>query len=374
MQFIDLHAQQARIRARIDARIAAVLDHGDYIMGPELRELERALAAFSGVGHALGCANGTDALQLAMMALGPGARDAVFCPGFTFAATAEAVALCGAVPVFVDVREDSFNIDPDSLERAIEAARAQGLVPRGIIPVDLFGLPADYDRLEAIAAREALWILADSAQGYGASYKGRRCGSIGTIATTSFFPAKPLGCYGDGGAVFTDDDDLAAAMASLRVHGKGTDKYDNLRIGLNSRLDTLQAAILLEKLAIYEEEIDRRQVVARRYADALASAVAIPRVPEGCVSVWAQYTLTARDNAQRERIRTALQAAGIPSAIYYPRPLHLQTAYADFPRDPRGLETAERLAERVLSLPMHPYLDAADQEEIVSAVLQGARE
>lgn len=371
MQFIDLRAQQARIRSQIDARIAAVLDHGNYIMGPEVRELERELAAFSDVGHALGCANGTDALQLAMMALNVRAGDAVFCPTFTFAATAEVIPLFGATPVFIDVDETTFNMDPGSLERAIEAARRDGLTPRGIIPVDLFGLPADYDRLEAIAAREGLWILADSAQGYGAIYKGRRTGSIGTIATTSFFPAKPLGCYGDGGAIFTDDAELAKLIDSLRVHGKGSDKYDNVRIGLNSRLDTLQAAILLEKLAVYKDEIARRQVVAQRYAEALGDAIAVPQVPEGCTSVWAQYTLKARDTAQRDRIMASLRDDGIPSVVYYPRPLHTQTAYAGFLRDPQGLGTAERLAGQVLSLPMHPYLTSDDQDKVVSAVLRG---
>lgn len=368
MQFIDLAAQQARIKDRLDARIQAVLGHGAYIMGPEVKEFERGLAAFSGVKHALGCANGTDALQLALMALKAGPGDAIFCPTFTFAATAEVVPLFGAVPVFVDVTEDSFNIDPASLERAIVAARDAGLTPRGIIPVDLFGLPADYDAIEAIAAREGLWIVADSAQGYGATYRGRRTGSIGTIATTSFFPAKPLGCYGDGGAVFTNDDDLAALMDSLRVHGKGGDKYDNVRIGLNSRLDTLQAAILLEKLAIYDDEIAARQRVAERYQAGLSNIIATPRVPEDCVSVWAQYTLKASDSAERDRLMAALKAEGIPSVVYYPRPLHTQTAYADFPRDPAGLPVSERLAGEVFSLPMHPYLAEADQDRVIDTI------
>ena len=368
MQFIDLAAQQARIKDRLDARIQKVLAHGGYIMGPEVKEFEAALARFSGVKHALGCANGTDALQLALMALGAKPGDAVFCPTFTFAAPAEIVPMFGATPVFVDVLEDSFNIDPASLERAIAEARRLGLRPAGVIPVDLFGLPADYDAIEAIAAREGLWIVADSAQGYGALYRGRRTGSIGTIATTSFFPAKPLGCYGDGGAVFTDDDDLARLLDSLRVHGKGGDKYDNVRIGLNSRLDTLQAAILLEKLAIYEDEIAMRQVVARRYANALSNLIATPSVPEGCTSVWAQYTLKAQDGAQRDRIMAALKAEGIPSMVYYPRPLHTQTAYAAYPRDPAGLPVAEDLAGRVFSLPMHPYLGEADQDRVIATL------
>ncbi|MCL4067782.1 DegT/DnrJ/EryC1/StrS aminotransferase family protein [Pseudomonas sp. GX19020] len=372
MQFIDLAAQQARIKDRIDSRIQAVLAHGGYIMGPEVKELESQLAAFSGVRHALGCANGTDALQLALMALGASAGDAVFCPTFTFAATAEIVPLFGAKPVFVDVLETSFNMDPASLERAIAEAKRQGLRPAGIIPVDLFGLPADYDAIEAIAEREGIWIVADSAQGYGGLYKGRRTGSIGTIATTSFFPAKPLGCYGDGGAVFTNDDELAKLLDSLRVHGKGSDKYDNVRIGLNSRLDTLQAAILLEKLAIYKDEIESRQRVAQRYNNALANHFAVPVVPEGTVSVWAQYTLLAKDTAERDAALAALKAAGIPGMVYYPRPLHTQTAYQDFPKDPKGLPVAESLAGRVFSLPMHPYLTEADQDRVINALREAS--
>lgn len=368
MQFIDLDAQQARIKEKLDARIQTVLAHGAYIMGPEVKELEQRLAEFSGVKHALGCANGTDALQLALMALKVGSGDAVFCPSFTFAATAEVVPLFGATPVFVDVQESSFNIDPDSLERAIGAAKDTGLRPVGVIPVDLFGLPADYDAIEKIAVREGLWIVADSAQGYGGTYRGRRTGSIGTIATTSFFPAKPLGCYGDGGAVFTNDDDLARLIDSLRVHGKGNNKYDNARIGLNSRLDTLQAAILLEKLSIYDDEIAARQRVAQRYQSGLSDVIATPQVPDDCVSVWAQYTLRLQDSATRDRIMAALKSDGIPSVVYYPRPLHTQTAYASFPKDPNGLPAAENLANQVLSLPMHPYLNEADQDRIISVI------
>lgn len=368
MQFIDLAAQQARIKSRIDMRIQDVLSHGNYIMGPEVKHFEKGLAELSGVKHALGCANGTDALQLALMALGVGPGDAVFCPTFTFAATAEIAPLFGAQPVFVDVHEDTFNIDPASLERAINTAREAGLRPAGIIPVDLFGLPADYDAIEALADREGLWIVADSAQGYGATYKERRTGSIGTIATTSFFPAKPLGCYGDGGAVFTNDDELAALLDSLRVHGKGSDKYDNARIGLNSRLDTLQAAILLEKLAIYEDEIALRQTIAQRYTHGLSNLIATPVVPKGLTSVWAQYTIKARDTAERDRLMASLKEEGIPSVVYYPRPLHQQTAYAAYHRDPAGLPVAESLAGRVLSLPMHPYLSETDQNRIISTI------
>jgi dTDP-4-amino-4,6-dideoxygalactose transaminase len=373
MQFIDLAAQQARIKDRIDARIQTVLAHGGYIMGPEVKEFEAGLARFSGVKHALSCANGTDALQLALMALGVVAGDAVFCPTFTFAATAEIVPLFGATPVFVDVTETSFNMDPVSLERAIAEARRQGLRPAGVIPVDLFGLAADYDAIEAIATREGLWVVADSAQGYGALYKGRRTGSIGTIATTSFFPAKPLGCYGDGGAIFTNDDDLAKLIDSLRVHGKGSDKYDNVRIGLNSRLDTLQAGILLEKLAIYEDEIAMRQIVAQRYTNALSNLIATPVVPTDCASVWAQYTLRATDGAARDRAIAGLKAAGVPTMVYYPRPLHTQSAYVAYPRDPTGLPVAESLASRVFSLPMHPYLTEADQDLVIAALTESLK-
>jgi len=373
MQFIDLAAQQARIKPQIDARIQAVLTHGNYIMGAEVRELEAGLEAFCGVKHALGCANGTDALQLALMALNVGPGDAVFCPTFTFASTAEVVPPMGATPIMVDVHADSFNLDIESLKRAIVHARSLGLRPAGVIPVDLFGLPADYDAIEAIAAEEGMWIIADSAQGFGATYRGRTTGSIGTIATTSFFPAKPLGCYGDGGALFTDDDELAALIRSFRVHGKGSHKYDNERIGLNSRLDTLQAAILIEKLAIYADEIEARQLVARRYAEGIGDALITPRVTNECRSVWAQYTVRTKPGQNRDAIMGALKDVGVPTVVYYPRPLHRQTAYKGYPIDPAGLPVAEALANEVFSLPMHPYLDEATQAQIVNSVLAVTR-
>lgn len=368
MQFIDLGAQQARIKPQIDARIQAVLSHGNYIMGPEVRELEAGLAAFCGAKHALGCANGTDALQLALMALNVGPGDAVFCPTFTFASTAEVVPPFGALPVMVDVHADSYNLDINSLKRAIIHARAIGLRPAGVIAVDLFGLPADYDAIEAVAAETGMWVVADSAQGFGATYRGRTTGSIGTIATTSFFPAKPLGCYGDGGAIFTGDDELAKLIESFRVHGKGSHKYDNERIGLNSRLDTLQAAILLEKLAIYADEIAARQVVAKRYADGIGDVLITPQMPADCQSVWAQYTVRTRPGQSREAIMGALKDAGVPTVVYYPRPLHQQTAYKGYPTDPAGLAVAEALASEVFSLPMHPYLDAETQGQVIEAV------
>lgn len=369
MQFIDLAAQQARIKQKIDARIQAVLAHGNYIMGPEVRELEADLSAFCGAKHSLSCANGTDALQLALMALNVGPGDAVFCPTFTFASTAEVVPPMGATPVLVDVHDDSFNLDVASLKRAIIQAKSLGLRPAGVIPVDLFGLPADYDAIEAIAAEEGMWIIADSAQGFGATYRGRITGSIGTIATTSFFPAKPLGCYGDGGAIFTGDDELAALIQSYRVHGKGSHKYENERIGLNSRLDTLQAAILIEKLAIYPDEIEARQIVARRYAEGISNSLITPQVSNECRSVWAQYTVRTKPGQNREAIMGALKDAGVPTVVYYPRPLHQQTAYRGFPIDPAGLPVAEALAGEVFSLPMHPYLD----EETQGCVIEGIR-
>ena len=370
VQFIDLAAQQARLRPNVEAAIGRVLDHGVYIMGPEVKAFEQALAAFCGAKHALGCANGTDALQLALMALGAGPGDAVFCPSFTFAATAEVVPLVGATPVFADVDRRSFNMDPESLKRAILRAREEGLTPRGVIAVDLFGLAADYGRLEAVAKENRLWLVSDSAQGFGARRGNKMTGSFGDVATTSFFPAKPLGCYGDGGAIFTPDDELAAKLDSLRIHGKGSDKYDNVRIGLNSRLDTIQAAILLEKLAIYPEELAARERVARRYAEALAGhpRVAPPHVPEGCSSVWAQYTLILAPDVDRAALQTAMKAQGVPTMVYYPQPLHQQTAYRDFPGDPQGLKVSEDLAARVLSLPMHPYLSPDDQDKVVSAL------
>lgn len=366
--FIDLAAQQARIRGRLDAAIASVLDEGAYIMGPDVKRFEEDLAAFCRARHVVSCANGTDALSLALMALGVGAGDAVFVPSFTFAATAEVVPLLGATPVFVDSSPRTFNMDPESLGRCIAEARRLGLEPRAVIPVDLFGLPADLPTIEKIAAAERLDIICDSAQGFGGMIGNRMTGTFGRLTTTSFFPAKPLGCYGDGGAVFTDDAELAALLDSLRVHGKGSDKYDNIRIGLNSRLDTLQAAILSVKLSIYDDEIERRERIAARYTRLLADRIETPFVPEGYRSVWAQYTVKTASTEQRQRLQRTLSAQGIPTAVYYPLPLHRQTVYGDYPADPDGLASAEALAGRVLSLPMHPYLDEATQDRIVEAL------
>ncbi|WP_282128808.1 DegT/DnrJ/EryC1/StrS family aminotransferase [Roseobacter litoralis] len=368
MQFIDLASQQERIRKGIDARIAGVLDRGTYIMGPEVAELEQALAAFCGAKHCISCANGTDALQLALMALEVTSGDAVFVPSFTFAATAEIVPFVGATPVFVDIDLDSYNMSPDSLVRAIDAARKMGLRPAAVVPVDLFGRPADYEAITQIARAEGMALIGDSAQGWGAQYKGRLTGTLADITTTSFFPAKPLGCYGDGGALFTDDPELAAIMDSFRVHGKGVEKYDNVRIGMNSRLDTLQAAILLEKLAIYADELDKRDEIARRYSAALSDHFIIPQMPDDLRSTWAQYTLRARSEAERSRIQMILKESDIPSAVYYPKPLHQQTAYVDFPCDPNGLGNSELAASCVFSIPMSPYLTLTDQEKVIATL------
>jgi dTDP-4-amino-4,6-dideoxygalactose transaminase len=365
--FIDLAAQRRRLGSAIDEAVLRVVNHGGYIMGPEVKAFEADLAAFCGAKHVVSCANGTDALAFVLMAKGVKAGDAVLCPTFTFAATAEVVAWLGATPVFVDVLEDTFNLDPKSLEEGIRTARRLDLRPVGVIPVDLFGQPADYDAVEAICAREGLWMLCDAAQSFGASYKGRPVGTIGLATSTSFFPAKPLGCYGDGGAVFTDNDDLAAVMRSIRMHGQGSDKYDNVRIGMNGRLDTMQAAILIEKLKVFPDEIVARDRVARRYNDLLADVVAVPDVPAGLTSVWAQYTLRL-GGLDRDAFVADLKAAGVPTAVYYPRPLHRQTAYREFPSAGNGLPVSERLSREVVSLPMHPYLTEATQDRVVAAV------
>jgi dTDP-4-amino-4,6-dideoxygalactose transaminase len=378
IDFIDLRAQQALIRPKIDAAIQRVLNHGTYIMGPEVRELEARLTQFCGVKHVISCANGTDALGLVLMAKGVGEGDAIFVPSFTFAATAEVVAWVGATPVFIDSLEDTFNMDPQSLKKAINKAKELGLTPKGIIPVDLFGQPADYATIQEIANEHDLWILADAAQSFGGSYKGTKVGNIGDAATTSFFPAKPLGCYGDGGAIFTNDDDLATILKSLRVHGQGNDgvygKYDTVRVGLNGRLDTIQAAILIEKLNIFEEEIKQRQVVAQRYTEGLKNVVRTPIVLKDTLSAWAQYTLVLPENVKREALMQSLQAKGIPTVIYYVKPLHLQLAYKHYPvAENTGLPVCERLSQRVLSLPMHPYLDEETQDYIIEALIEEIR-
>jgi dTDP-4-amino-4,6-dideoxygalactose transaminase len=364
--FIDLQAQRRRLGSRVNAAVNAVIDHGQYILGPEVKLFEQKLAAHCGAKHVIGCANGTDAIVLALMALGVVPNDAVFCPSFTFAATAEAVALVGATPVFVDVDAVSYNMSARSLEAAVAMVKKDGkLKPVGVIAVDLFGQPADYRVLDPIARDADLWVISDAAQSYGAKLDNRSVGTMAPLTTTSFFPAKPLGCYGDGGAIFTDDDKIAALLRSLLVHGQGTDKYDNIRIGMNGRLDTIQAAILLEKLGIFDDEIERRQAVADRYAAGLRDVVEVPRLMSGMTSVWAQYTI---QTDKRDALVAGLKTLGIPTAIYYPKHLQQQTAYRTYPVVTGGLPVSDMAATRVLSLPMHPYLDVPTQDRIIQDV------
>jgi dTDP-4-amino-4,6-dideoxygalactose transaminase len=365
--FIDVAAQRRRLGSRIDDAVTRVLDHCQFILGPEVRELEAALAAFCGARHAVTCASGTDALLMVLMAKGIGPGDAVICPSFTFCATAEVVALTGATPVFADVDAATFNISPASAARAIDAARQAFLTPRMIIPVDLFGLPADFAAINALAAAEQLFVLDDAAQGFGGAAGNRKVGVLADATATSFFPAKPLGCYGDGGAIFTDSDEMRDLLVSVRVHGMGTDRYDNVRLGLTARLDTIQAAVLIEKLKIFPEEIEARNRAARRYAQHLSDVVAAPAVPDNMTSVWAQYTIRVKPGT-RESFAAALKAQGVPTAVYYPKPLHRQEAYRHFPADPDGLPVTDMLAGEVISLPMHAYLDDATQDRIIAAV------
>jgi dTDP-4-amino-4,6-dideoxygalactose transaminase len=365
--FIDLQAQRKRLGAPLEAAIAAAVAGGQWILGPQVSQLERDLAAWAGVRHAIACANGTDALLLVLRAWDVGPGDAVFVPAFTFAASAEVVVLAGATPVFVDVLPDTFNMDPASLEAAIALVKRDGkLRPKVVMPVDLFGQPADYRALAPIAAREGLKLFCDTAQGFGGLLDGKRAGAIGDAAATSFFPAKPLGCYGDGGACFTNDDGLKDLLLSIRMHGQGSDRYEHVRIGLNSRLDTIQAAILIEKLKIFPDEIEARNRVARRYNAAFAGSnrIATPHVIEGATSTWAQYTLKVEGRA---KFQADLKEAGVPTAVYYPIPLSKQKAYGHFPSAPTPV--SEALSQTVVSLPMHPYLDEAVQDRIIQAVL-----
>lgn len=365
--FIDLQAQRRRLGANLTNAISAAVEGGQWILGPQVQELEKRLAEFAGVKHAIACANGTDALMIVLRAWNVGPGDAVFVPAFTFAASAEVVALVGATPVFVDVLEDTFNMDPASLEAAIAMVKRDGkLKPRVVMPVDLFGQAADYRKLEPVIKREKLLMLCDAAQGFGGLLDGKRCGGIGDAAATSFFPAKPLGCYGDGGATFTNDDELEQLLRSIQVHGQGTDKYENVRIGVNSRLDTIQAAILLEKLKVFPQEIELRDQAAKRYSDRLRSSnrIRVPHVIDGAQSTWAQYTIQVPDRA---KLQADLKAQGIPTAVYYPIPLSQQKGYAHYPSAP--IPVSEKLRHTVVSLPMHADLDEATQTRICDAVL-----
>jgi len=384
MDFIDLKAQQAGIRDRLEANMKKVLAHGQYILGPEVKELEGKLAAYAGRKFAVGCASGTDALLMALMAFGIGPGDAVFTTPFTFISTAEVISLLGATPIYVDIDPKTYNIDPEKLEKAVLALKTgnrslaplpriegvQKLRARAVIPVDMLGLMADYDAIGEVARRHGLAVVEDAAQAFGAVYKGRMACSFGDIACTSFFPAKPLGCYGDGGMIFTDDPALAAILESIRAHGKGSHKYDNVRIGINGRLDTLQAAVVLAKFEVFPEEMEQRQEAARRYTGAIRGipGVETPFVPEGYRSAWAQYSLMARDEAHRAFLQKGLQEQGIPTMIYYPRPLHLQTAFSFLGYREGDCPASEDCAVRTFSLPMHPYLTEEQQAFVVGAL------
>ena len=367
VNFIDLKAQQSVIRDRIDQAISRVLDHGQYIMGPEVKEFENDLRLYTGVKHALTCANGTDALTLVMMAWNVGPGDAVFIPSFTYVASAETPAQLGATPFFIDVEKDTFNLCPQSLKQAITDARKMGLNPCLVIAVDLFGQPANFKSIYEITKNENIKVLVDGAQSFGACIDHKKVGNYGDAATTSFFPAKPLGCYGDGGAVLTNNDELNHLVNSIRLHGKGTEKYDNVRIGVNSRLDTIQAAILIEKLKIFPEEIEKRNNIATIYSQGLkgVSGLITPKLLKNTSSVWAQYTLRLK---YRDRIKNALSKNKIPSVVYYPKSLTQQMGYKEFPIVSSGVNVSDELPATVLSLPMHPYLRRDVLDKIVDIV------
>ncbi len=370
MQFRDLKKQYQVLKPKMDAAIGRVLDDSHYISGGQVAELEAELADYVGVKHCIACGNGTDALTLALMTWGVGAGDAVFVPDFTFFASAETPAYLGATPVFTDVLEDTFNMDPDSLERTIQAVLKEGkLTPKVIVTVDLFGLPADYHRIRSIAGRYGLYILEDAAQGFGGMYHGKRAGSLGDISATSFFPAKPLGCYGDGGAVFTDSDEWAELLRSYQVHGKGTDKYDNVRIGVNSRLDTIQAAILQVKLEAFQQyELRDTDAIAQKYEEGLKDCVKVPSIPEGLGSGWAQYSILLKDARQRTELQDCFKAHDVPSMIYYPRGMHLQTAFAGCNLYGETFSVSDSICDRVLSIPLSPYLAEEDQDLIIRLI------
>lgn len=369
MQFIDLHRQYEECQVRMRQRIDAVLAHKQFIQGPEVRELEQRLASYTGRKYVKSCASGTDALTISLMALGVEQGDAVFVPSFTFFASAESVVLAGGTPVFVDCREDTFNMSPDSLKEAIAAIKNAGaLKPKGILAVDLFGQPAEYGKICAIARENSLFVLEDGAQGFGGRIGDQKACSFGDISATSFYPAKPLGCYGDGGAIFTDREDLAEAVDSIRNHGQGQNKYDNVRIGLNSRLDSIQAAVLLEKLELFERELTLREQAAHRYTQQLQDVIGVPAVLNGYACCWAQYTLKANSGEERNKILQALDRSGIPTAVFYPTPIHRTPAFANHPYRARSLAVTEDLAERVFSVPMHPYLSEEEINRICSII------
>lgn len=369
MQFIDLKAQQKRIKSKIDKRVQSVLDHGKYIMGPEVYELEEKLAEYVGVKHCISCSSGTDALLIPLLAKNFGPGDAILTTPFTYIATAEVISLIGATPIFVDIYPETFNINPDGILKGIEEAKTKGLKPRAIIPVDLFGLPARYRLIEKIALENNLFLIEDAAQGFGGEIKGKKAGSFGDVATTSFFPAKPLGCYGDGGAIFTDNEDLAQIMKSVRVHGGGLDKYDNIRVGINGRLDTIQAAILLEKFDIFKkDEIALRNKVAEYYSKNIKNNLETPFTPDKYLSSWAQYSILVSSRLERDLLMDKLSNNKIPNVIYYRIPLHLQKVYRYLGYKEGDFPVAETVSTNIFSIPMHPYLNKNQQNYIIEVL------
>lgn len=368
MQFIDLPNQQKKIKNNLFHRITKVLEHGKYIMGPEIQELEKRLADFVGVNHCLTCSSGTDALLIPLMAINVGPGDAVITTPFTFIATAEVISLLGATPIFIDIDSNTFNINPENIIDGVKEAEGKGLMPKAIIPVDLFGLPSNYHQIEAIAKKHELFIIEDAAQGFGGNVRGKMAGSFGDVAATSFFPAKPLGCYGDGGAIFTNYEDHVEIMRSIRVHGCGNGKYDNIRIGINGRLDTLQAAILLEKLNIFPNEIELRNKIADYYSLNLPKNLIMQVIPKDYKSSWAQYSLLSESIEHRNKIMNFLKVKNIPTMIYYKTPLHMQKVFSHLSYTPDYFPIAKNVADRIFSIPMHPYLEIEHQNEILGAL------
>tara|TARA_Y100001935_G_C17301710_1_gene509669 strand:- start:1764 stop:2879 length:1116 start_codon:yes stop_codon:yes gene_type:complete len=368
MQFIDLNAQQKKIRKKVDKRINDVLDHGKYIMGPEVKELEERLSSFTSTKHCITCSSGTDALLIPLLAKNIGPGDAIITTPFTYIATAEVIHILGATPVFCDIYPETFNINPEKIKDAYEEALSKGLKPKAIIPIDLFGLPARYRLINKIAEELELFIIEDAAQGFGGNIRGKRAGSFGDVAATSFFPAKPLGCYGDGGAIFTNNDELAEQMKSIRIHGSGSDKYDNIRIGINGRLDTIQAAILIEKLEIFSEELTKRNIIAEHYSANLSDKFKTPFIPKDYFSSWAQYSIIAESKTNRDIIMNHLKSKDIPSMIYYRIPLHLQKVFKYLGYQKGAFPVSEKISNSVFSLPMHPYLNIEKQNKIIDVL------
>ncbi len=368
MDFIDLKTQQSKIRGKIDKRIKSILDHGKYIMGPEVSELEKRLSDYVGMKFCISCSSGTDALLIPLMANGIGRGDAVITTPFTYIATAEVISLLGARPIFVDIYEETYNMNPDFIESAILDAEKMGLNVKAIIPVDLFGLPARYRIINEVAKKYNLMVIEDAAQGFGGAIGGKKAGSFGDVACTSFFPAKPLGCYGDGGAIFTNDEELANKMKSIRIHGGGSDKYENVRVGINGRLDTIQAAILLEKLSIFDEELKLRSIIADYYSDNISPDFQKPFTPKNYLSSWAQYSLLSKSESERNEIMSNLSNANIPSMIYYKRPLHLQTVLKKLGYQKGDFPISEKTSNQIFSIPMYPYLDKEKQNRIIEVL------